>query len=177
LPTVIVEFESFPTPVRFPLRSLPRTAEQRQHTLLLLGRQVADQYHRWKIVRLWLINEAWMSMVQPGPGYQPPVPAQDPDRREVLVVLELDATTLQQTAEIRQIRRRNKKVTCVRMPDLSMEGLTFGNTQLLAFLAGFAERAGTSMTYGPIYTRIEEEQKKIDRFFLTQCFDEAMDRF
>ncbi len=163
LSTVIVEFESFPAPIRFPLRSLPGTADQRQHTLLLLGRQVADQYYRWKIVRLWLIDEAWLSMVQPGPGHQPPVSAQTSHRREVLVVLELDAATLQQTAEVRQIRRRNKKVMCVRIPELSMEGLTFGNAQLLAFLAGFAERTGTA--YGPVYTRIEEEKKKIDRFF------------
>ena len=123
-PTILVAFEGLPTPVRRTLRSFPATAEQRQHVLFLEGQQLGNQYSTWKVQRVWFISEGWMSLADPH-RWQAISPSRDPKRREVLLVLELDATSddLKQRLEIREMRRNTKKKlkALSAVPELSSE--------------------------------------------------------
>jgi hypothetical protein len=166
-PLVIVEFERLPKPVLIPIVRIPPQPSQLRHTLFLMGKQAADQYRQWKILRVWYISEAWMS-VEPH-GISPASrPSQDPKRREVLVINELDATTeaLAQKIEIQEMyRNKSRKITNVLpLSQLSEEGgmERASSAVLLNFLAGFMEVVEDS-SYGPITARILEEKRKMEK--------------
>lgn len=168
-PTILVAFEGLSTPVRRTLRSFPATAEQRQHVLFLEGQLVGNQYSTWKVQRVWFISEGWMSTTDPS-CLHPIAPSRDPKRREVLLVLELDATSdgFKQRIDLREMRRNKKKKlkALIAVPELActpeQQPVTPHGVLALAFLTGFAEVASPGDAYRQLQAKIFQERLRME---------------
>lgn len=168
-PTILVTFEGLSAPIRRTLRSFPATAGQRQHVLFLEGKLVGNQYSAWKVQRVWFISEGWMSTTDPY-CLDPIAPSQDPKRREVLLVLELDASSgsLKQRIDIREMRRNKKKKlkALIAVPELSsasgQEAVTPHAVLALSFLAGFSEVASPGEAYRQLQAKIFQERLRME---------------
>jgi hypothetical protein len=163
-PTLIVEFEEKPTPIRSSLRFFPPPMEQKEEILYQRGKRLARHYGHLKVRRIFLVTEAWMN--KPEPGRPLVAPALDPQREEALLVLELNASSPQfeQTFEGRKmIRNQEGKLIDLRpLTDLFPEGDEVEVTGVLlpAFLAGFMVRS-------PVY-RDSDQLSRLLRHILLQ---------
>lgn len=72
--------------------NFPGTTRERQHTLCSLGFAYRKEFADKPIQHLSLVAEAWVSTTTRGerPTYRRP--SEDPDRKELLIILHLDAT-------------------------------------------------------------------------------------
>jgi hypothetical protein len=154
LPTLMIEFEGMRAPVRSSLRSFPQAAEQKPEILYRRGRRMGRRYGHVMIRHVWFVIEAWMNRPVPGTPYV--VPSLDPEREEVLLVLELNALDLHQSFEGRKMIRNQagKLIDLQPLKDFLPEGDAFEVTGILlpAFLAGFVEVAAAYQGTG----RLEE---------------------
>lgn len=168
LPTVLVAFDGLPAPVRHTFFSFPDTPERREQTLFLQGKQLAESYGDRVVQRVWFIDEGWMNIFVPHSGQQVVRPSQDPRRREVLFVVELDATSgeLLQRVEVQEMRRNQSKklINLDPVPELSGEQGQISplGVPVLRFLEGFSEKASSHPeVYGPLRARIRLEKVKM----------------
>jgi hypothetical protein len=166
-PTVLVDFEGLPAPVRRTF-ALPAPGAQREQTMLLQGRRLAESYGDRVVQRIWFISECWMNSF--ALGSRPPLvnPTRDPGRREVLFVIELDATSpeLLQRGEIQEMRRNRRKKLTGLVPVREFAGesgpVTAQGVLVLSFLEGFSEKASSHPgIYGPLRAKIRLERIKI----------------
>jgi hypothetical protein len=168
LPIVLVAFEGLPALVPCPLSPFPATPEQRQYVMFLKGKQLADQYSTQRVQRLWFISEAWMRDIRLHPQNDG-MPARPPKRQEVLLILELDASTpeLAQQIALRAMRRtRTGKLKGMHPIDEIASAnatVTLMSVAVLAFLAGFAEACTDPHAYGPVYTKMVWQKLQMER--------------
>jgi hypothetical protein len=91
-------------------------------------------------------------------------------RREVLLVLELDATSdgLKQRIDLREMRRNKKKKlkALIAVPELAsaseQQSVTPHGVLALAFLAGFAEVASPGDAYRQLQAKIFQERLRME---------------
>ena len=166
-PTLIVALEGLPNPIRQTLTPFPGTSQQREDVLYLKGRQFAHQHGHRRIQRAWFICEAWMSVMQPNAPTRI-APSLDPRRREVVFVIELDATStvLSQQCGVREIKRAHSGKIRELLPitDLSTDEKSqdLSGVLLLCFLDGFAQ--ASSQEYGQLRNIILQHRYRLENF-------------
>jgi hypothetical protein len=163
--TIVVTFEGLPNPVHRTFASLPATPQQREAVLFLKGKQFAEQYGTRRVQRVWFVCEAWMSLVQTN-TFSSIAPSLDPKRQEVVLLVELDATSaaLSQQCEVRAIQRTRSGAVKALLPipelTAAQGSLSMAGVLLLSFLEGFAQAA--SHDYGPLQTMIQQHRRRLE---------------
>jgi hypothetical protein len=162
---IVLTFEGLPNPIQRTFASLPAAPDQRERMLFLKGRQCAEQYGSQRVQRVWFVCEAWMSVIRDKTASFI-APSLDPKHLEVVLLVELDATsaTLSQQCEARAIRRSRSGAikALLPIPELSSAqgSLSMAGVLLLSFLEGFAQAA--SQDYGPLQTLIQQHRRRLE---------------
>jgi hypothetical protein len=144
-PTLCIDLEGMATPLVSSFRFFPASAEQKQELLYQRGRRLAGRYGQRKVQRVWFVTEAWVNKRAPGTAFV--APSLDPRREEVLLVLEVHATSpdwRQTLAGRKMIRNEAGRLIDLHpladhLPKDEENAVT--SELLLAFLAGFIGRA------------------------------------
>jgi hypothetical protein len=156
-PTLLLSGEGIEASVVIQLDSFPGTPNAREHALFTAGNLFAELEPRANIEKVWFVNEAWMSPPQQADSRV--AASEHPQRREVLLVHELNAMTLAQQAEVLLIKRdENQQIQSTEALDVQ----TPLGVLVLAFLAGFLNKA-------KIPQREERSEKVFWEMFRIRC--------
>src|SRR5581483_2566509 len=101
-PTVFVEVGNPTELLLFVLDTLPPQGE-REHFLSIWGRTLGYTYPQRPVLHVVLIMEAWYRALRQATSHRLPPPSAS--RREVLLVLQLDARTREQTGSVVEMIR------------------------------------------------------------------------
>jgi hypothetical protein len=165
-PTAFIEFQGIQRPVRLAMPPLPSDPSTKQQVFFESGRLVGRQYRSQRVRHVCLVLEAWASIFKQGVQL-PFSPSSDPHRREILLILSLDALSsdLKQTAVVVELIRDKTNALVELRP---ADDLLPGNDEieavgglLLRFLAGIAAGSPSRREYKKLLTHIQAQESRL----------------
>lgn len=145
------------------------TPSERQQIAYLAGQKLARLYGPHPLARIWVVSEGWMSPADPQ-ATRIVSPSEDPNRQEVLLIVELDVSEemLPQRIELGTIRRSAAGIVLGVDPLPANESAEDSSDRLigalaLAFLAGFAQASGDRATYMLALRHIYWHNRQMER--------------